>query len=173
MSLFLERHAKIFRDNVSWCANYFQIIQPQKSIHRKQLREFPLWHKGISSVSAAPGHRFNPLHSGLKDQHHCSMAQVTAVAWIPGRGTPFTAGQPRKKRKKTICRQMEILSAWSHLVFWWFHNWETLKVPLDFGHKNLSPETLICYPSRGQLHFKWPSLVPLKPQCAVRLITWG
>lgn len=36
----------------------------------------------------------------------------------------------------------------------------------DVGHKDLNPKTLTCRPSRGQLHFKWPTLVPVKPRWA-------
>ena len=34
-------------------------IKPDIS-NRNKAGEFPLWHNGISSVSAVPGHRFNP-----------------------------------------------------------------------------------------------------------------
>ena len=66
--------------------------------------EFPPWHNRISGVSAAPGRRFGPQPaqwvkgSGIAT----AAAQVKTVAWIliPGLGTPYATGWPKKKNKK-------------------------------------------------------------------------
>ena len=52
---------------------------------KKKLKEFQLWHNGISGVSTVPGRRFNArtLHGRLKDPSTAAAAVLAAnVAWI-------------------------------------------------------------------------------------------
>ena len=64
---------------------------------------FPLWHSGISSVSAALGYRFDPwLNTVGYKLWHCQCSAVghnCGLDLIPGPRTPYVTGQP----KKSIC----------------------------------------------------------------------
>ena len=65
-------------------------------VHLKQLVEFLLWHNKISTVSAAPGHRFDPQSvqlSGLKDP-------VFSLDLILGLGTSMCHGAPKNEKMK-------------------------------------------------------------------------
>ena len=57
--------------------------------------EFPLWYSGFGGVSAAPGHRFNSWPGTS-----CSVGHNCDLFLIPGLGTPYATGQPKKKKKK-------------------------------------------------------------------------
>ena len=67
-------------------------------------KEFLLWRKGISSISAAPGPgwRFNPLNGGLRIWHCHSfgVGRNSSLDTFPGLGTPYTSGWSKKKRGK-------------------------------------------------------------------------
>ena len=64
------------------------------------ISEFLLWHKVIGSVSRALGRRFNSLawHSGLS--HSCSVDYNSGLDLIPGPGTPYAMGWPKKRKEK-------------------------------------------------------------------------
>ena len=65
--------------------------------------EFLLWHSGFSSVSAALGRRLDlqAQHSGLRiwHCHSSSIGRNCRLNLIPGLGTPYATGQPKKKKK--------------------------------------------------------------------------
>ena len=76
--------------------------------------EFPLWPKGIGGVSAVPGCRFDPRPStvGKKIRHccSCSIGHNCSSDLIPGPGTPYAVGWPKKKKTK---QQIKTKLAWS------------------------------------------------------------
>ena len=72
----------------------------QDRIIRKDIREFLLWHNRISSISAAPGYRFDPSawHSGVKDQ---ALPQLQLGSDSgPGNFHMQWGGQKKKEKKK-------------------------------------------------------------------------
>ena len=89
-----------------------RVILPNEQFFRnhfifKENKEFPLWHDRLGGVSGAPGCRFPSLawHSGLGIRHCCS-CEITGhncgLDLIPGPGTPYATGKPKKKKKR-IC----------------------------------------------------------------------
>ena len=62
------------------------------------LVEFLLWHNGIDSHLGALGHRFYPWPQHC---YTCGLGHNCGLDQIPGLGTPYSAGQPKRKKKKS------------------------------------------------------------------------
>ena len=95
-----------------------QICTPQTTStsfppsQRNTMWEFPLlWCNGIGSISGALGHRFHDWpspaqpgparHTGLRIWHcHSCSIGCNCGSVIPGLGTPYAMGEPKKKKKK-------------------------------------------------------------------------
>lgn len=63
-----------------------QVTVMEKGEIKKVREEFPLWSSGIGSISAAPGYRLDLAFSGP--------------------GTPYAAGQPKKKKQNKKTTQL-------------------------------------------------------------------
>ena len=67
----------------------------QKTTHR----QFLLWSKGIGGISGTQGHRF--LVRWVKDAGLlCSVSSNCGSDLMPGPGTPYAVGQPKKEANK-------------------------------------------------------------------------
>ena len=68
------------------------------AIKKENRDEFPLWYKGISSISAARGHTFNPLLAQWVKDPTLPQLQLRPDPWP--QGTPYALGWPKKKTGK-------------------------------------------------------------------------
>lgn len=70
---------------------------------KEYLRGVPLWHDGVSSISAAPGLGFNPsLAQWAKESNVCcsyGVGENCGLDLIPGLGTPYAPGRPKMNKK--------------------------------------------------------------------------
>lgn len=72
------------------------------------MREFLLRYKGVSGVSVVPGLRFDPWPDmWVKDPEFLQLWSRLQLLLdlTPGWGTPYAAGQPKKKKTKEIAKR--------------------------------------------------------------------
>ena len=82
----------------------FLIIVYIYGLDNECVQGIPSWCNGISGISAALGHRFNPQPSTVGYRiwryHSCSVGYNCGLDLIPGQGAPYTMGQPKVEKQK-------------------------------------------------------------------------
>ena len=90
--LFFEERKALQRQFMSHLFPHIGLFKNRKLTLRRWHREFLLCRSGISSVSAASGHR-------LKDPA-LPQLPLSGLDLISGLGTPYAVGRPKKKKKE-------------------------------------------------------------------------